>query len=360
MNRRAFISALGGAAACCVSGPPAANAQPGDRMRRVGMLMPYEQDDPEARARSAAIQGVLKELGWSEGRNIDYHFRWAGDDPARLRASAAELVGLRPDVILAPSTIATEALAQATSTIPIVFVNILDPVGSGFAASLPRPGGNITGFATVEPSIGGKWLELLIAIAPATKQVAILFSARSFSMAPGGPLTQTFDADRKHGLGHGDRGQQGAAGLLHDEGGNPRLHPLASRQPHGTRHPRKCGRARPGLDAAQPRRPASRASGEIRGAVEDETRGTARGDCAGLCLPRRAVLLKLHHGRDFTGHRRLLIQSRKETAVAKKRKRKYSKSSQFRWTTDPLGTNLTEPHPRSQPGRTPCGSYRRE
>jgi putative ABC transport system substrate-binding protein len=163
-------------------------------MRRVGMLMPYEQDDPEARARSAAIQGVLKELGWSEGRNIDYHFRWAGDDPARLRASAAELVGLRPDVILAPSTIATEALAQATSTIPIVFVNILDPVGSGFAASLPRPGGNITGFATVEPSIGGKWLELLIAIAPATKQVAILFSARSFSMAPGGPLTQTFDA----------------------------------------------------------------------------------------------------------------------------------------------------------------------
>jgi putative ABC transport system substrate-binding protein len=194
MNRRAVLSLFGGSAASCVSWPLAARAQQGDRMRRVGMLMPYEQDDPEARARNAAIQGVLKELGWSEGRNIEYHFRWAGNDTARLQASAAELVSMRPDLILAPSTIATEALPQATSTIPIVFVNILDPVGSGFAASLARPGGNVTGFATVEPSIGGKWLELLIAIAPATKQVALVFSARSFAMAPAGPLTQTFDA----------------------------------------------------------------------------------------------------------------------------------------------------------------------
>jgi putative ABC transport system substrate-binding protein len=166
-----------------------------DSMRRIGMLMPYEPADPEARARNAAIRAVLKELGWSDGRNVEYHFRWAGNDDAkRLRALAAELVDLRPDVILAPSTIATEALRQATSVIPIVFVNVLDPVGSGFVASLARPGGNATGFTTVEPSIGGKWLELLIAIAPATEQVAVLFSARSFSMAPGGPLTQTFDA----------------------------------------------------------------------------------------------------------------------------------------------------------------------
>jgi putative ABC transport system substrate-binding protein len=189
-GRREFMALLGGAAAW----PVAARAQQSERMRRVGMLMPYEQADPEAQARNAAIQGVLKELGWSEGRNVEYHFRWAGNDVARLRALAAELVDLRPDVVLAPSTIATEALRQATGVIPIVFVNILDPVGSGFAASLARPGGNATGFATVEPSIGGKWLELLIAIAPATKQVAILSSASSFSMAPGGPLTQTFDA----------------------------------------------------------------------------------------------------------------------------------------------------------------------
>src|SRR5258708_7567151 len=188
--RRDFLLALAGGAAAW---PLAAMAQQGERMRRVGMLMPYEQADPEAQARNAAIREVLKELGWSEGRNVEYHFRWAGNDAARLRTSAADLVGLRPDVILAPSTIATEALRQATSAIPIVFVNVLDPVASGFVASLARPGGNVTGFATVEPSIGGKWLELLIAIAPATKQVAILFSARSFSMAPVGPLAQTFD-----------------------------------------------------------------------------------------------------------------------------------------------------------------------
>jgi putative tryptophan/tyrosine transport system substrate-binding protein len=191
MRRREFLTLLGGAAAAW---PRAARAQQAERVRRVGVLMPYEAADPEAQARNAAIQGVLRELGWSEGRNVEYHFRWAGNDIARLRASAVELVGLRPDVILAPSTIATEALRQATSAIPIVFVNVLDPVGSGFVASLARPGGNTTGFATVEPSIGGKWLELLIAIAPATKQVAILFSAKSFTMAPAGPLTQTFDA----------------------------------------------------------------------------------------------------------------------------------------------------------------------
>src|SRR5262249_61587706 len=191
IGRRELLVALGGAAAAW---PLAMRAQQADRVRRVGLLLPYEQGELEAQARNAAIQGVLKDLGWSEGRNVEYHYRWAGNDIARLRASAAELVGLRPDVILAPSTIATEALRQATSTIPIVFVNILDPIGSGLVASLARPGGNLTGFATVEPSIGGKWLELLLAIAPATKQVAILSSSNSFSVAPGGPLTQTFDA----------------------------------------------------------------------------------------------------------------------------------------------------------------------
>ena len=127
VRRREFITLLGGTAAW----PLGARAQQPERMRRIGMLMPYEQADPEAQARNTAIQAVLKELGWSEGRNAEYHFRWAGNDVARLRASAAELVGLRPDVTLAPSTIATEALRQATSVIPIVFVNVLDPVGSG-------------------------------------------------------------------------------------------------------------------------------------------------------------------------------------------------------------------------------------
>ena len=194
MNRRALMGLIGGAAASSVSWPLPTRAQQGERLRRVGLLLPYERDNPEAERRNAAIQEALKELGWSEARNIEYHLRWAGSDPVRLRTSAAELVGLRPDLILAPSTIATEALRQATSAIPIVFVNILDPVGSGFVASLARPGGNLTGFATVEPSIGGKWLELLVAIAPATKRVAIMSSARSISMAPGGPLKQTFDA----------------------------------------------------------------------------------------------------------------------------------------------------------------------
>jgi putative tryptophan/tyrosine transport system substrate-binding protein len=195
VNRREFITLLGGtAAASSVCWPPAAQAQRSERVRRVGMLMPYEETDPEAQARVAAIRSALKELGWAEGRNVEYHFRWAANDAERLRASATELAALAPDLILAPSTIAIIALRQATSTIPIVFVNVLDPVGSGFVASLARPGGNITGFATVEPSIGGKWLELLTAIAPATKRVAILFSARSFSMAPAGPLSNTFDA----------------------------------------------------------------------------------------------------------------------------------------------------------------------
>jgi putative ABC transport system substrate-binding protein len=171
--RREFITLLGGAA----TWPLGARAQQPERMRRVGMLMPYEQADPEAQVRNAAIRDVLKELGWSEGRNVEYHFRWAGNDVARLRTSAAELVGLRPDVILAPSTIATEALQQATSAIPIVFVNVLDPVRSGFVASLARPGGNATGFMSFEIGVSAKWLELLKEIAPGVKRAAVLRDA---------------------------------------------------------------------------------------------------------------------------------------------------------------------------------------
>ena len=176
MKRRDFMTLLGGAA---VAWPLAARAQRSERVRRIGMLMPYEEANPEAQVRVAAIRAVLKELGWSEGRNVEYHFRWAANDAERLRASAAELVGLGPDVILAPSTIATAALQQATSTVPIVFVNVLDPIGSGFVASLARPGGNITGFQASDAALGGKWIGVLKEAVPNLKRAAMIYGSDS-------------------------------------------------------------------------------------------------------------------------------------------------------------------------------------
>jgi putative ABC transport system substrate-binding protein len=188
IRRREFITLLGSAA----TWPAVARAQQAGRPRRVALLIPYAEVDPGAQARVAAIQEGLNELGWSEGRNLELHFRWTTNSPERLRADAAELAGLGPDVIVAPSTIATAEARRATSTIPIVFVNVLDPIGSGFVASLARPGGNITGFATFEPSIGGKWLELLTELAPGIKRVALL--ATSTSMATAGLLSHTIEA----------------------------------------------------------------------------------------------------------------------------------------------------------------------
>ena len=170
MRRREFVSLLGGAAAW----PLVAQAQQAER--RIGLLMGYAESDPEAQARVAAFRVGLQKLGWVEGRNIRIDTRWAALDAEAMQRFAKELVGLQPDVILAHTTPATLAVQQETRAIPIVFVQVVDPVGSGFVASFPRPGGNVTGFTTVEPTMGGKWLEVLKEIAPRVARVASLFN----------------------------------------------------------------------------------------------------------------------------------------------------------------------------------------
>jgi putative ABC transport system substrate-binding protein len=170
MRRREFITLLGGAVA---TWPLAARAQQGERMRRIGVLTYFAADDAEGQARHAAFTQALGELGWSEGRNLRIDARWAsaGD----VQRHAAELVAAAPDVLVAASGTATVApLLQATRTIPIVFVVVIDPVGAGFVASLARPGGNATGFTVYEYSMSGKWLELLKEIAPSVTRAAVL------------------------------------------------------------------------------------------------------------------------------------------------------------------------------------------
>jgi putative tryptophan/tyrosine transport system substrate-binding protein len=172
MRRREFIAGLGGATAW----PLAARAQQPERMRRIGVLMSYDENDPLGKIRYSAFTQALVDLGWADGRNVRMDLRWAGGATNRMRALAQELVGLQPDIILANSTVPTIALQRETRTIPIVFVNVSDPVGSGIVAALNQPGGNITGFGYLEPSLGGKWLELLSEIAPGLKRVAIMFN----------------------------------------------------------------------------------------------------------------------------------------------------------------------------------------
>jgi len=172
MNRREFITLLGGAAAW----PLAAHAQQGDRVRRIGVLMPGDENDPEQKRRLFAFTQALAGLGWNDGRNLRMDLRWHGDNNNRTRALAQELVGLKPDAILAYGTLATVALQRETRTIPIVFAGAGDPVASGIVTRLDRPGGNITGFGSQEASLGGKWLELLSEIAPGLKRAAIMFN----------------------------------------------------------------------------------------------------------------------------------------------------------------------------------------
>jgi putative tryptophan/tyrosine transport system substrate-binding protein len=177
MKRREFILALGGAAASpSFLWPIAARAQQGERMRRIGVLMGYAESDLEAQAWVAAFREGLQKLGWAEGRNIRIDFRWAAADEEAMQRFAQELVALQPDLILSQITPTTAALLQQTRTIPIVFAMVADPVGSGFVASLSRPGGNVTGFAAIEGSLAGKWLELLKEIAPRINRVAFLFN----------------------------------------------------------------------------------------------------------------------------------------------------------------------------------------
>ena len=153
-----------------------ARAQQDERVRRIGVLMAYDESDPEAKTFLSAFTQGLAELGWAEGRNLRMDVRWTAGSVDRMRMYAKELVDLQPDVIFATRTPATAALQRETRTIPIVFVDVSDPIGSGFIARLPRPGGNITGFSGSEAAMGGKWLELLTEIAPGVKRVAVMFN----------------------------------------------------------------------------------------------------------------------------------------------------------------------------------------
>jgi putative ABC transport system substrate-binding protein len=173
MRRREFISLIGGVA---VAWPLAARAEQADRKRRVGVLMGYAETDPQAKAMLAEFTRAVSEFGWIEGRNLRMDVRWAPGNTDLMRKFAKELVSLQPDVILTNSTPVTAALKRETSTIPIVFAVVADPVGSGFVASLPRPGGNVTGFSSMEGSMASKWLELLTAIAPTVKRAVVMFN----------------------------------------------------------------------------------------------------------------------------------------------------------------------------------------
>jgi putative ABC transport system substrate-binding protein len=172
MRRREFIAGLGGAAAW----PVVARAQQVDRVPRIGVLMPWDENDPLMKARIPAFIQALAELGWTDGRNVSMDVRWGTGDINRIEALAQGLVGSRPDIIVAQGTQATVAVQRETRTIPVVFANVSDPVASGIVPRLDRPSGNITGFAVLEPSLGGKWLELLTEIAPGVKRAAIMFN----------------------------------------------------------------------------------------------------------------------------------------------------------------------------------------
>jgi putative tryptophan/tyrosine transport system substrate-binding protein len=189
MRRREFVTLLGGAAAW----PIAARAQQRGLLRRIGVLMSWDESDPEIKTFFSSFMQGLAKSGWTDGGNVQMEVRWAGGNIDRLRMFAKELVDLQPDVILATSTPATAALQQATRAIPIVFAGISDPVGAGFVASLSRPGGNLTGFINMEGALGGKWLEVLKEIAPDIKRAAIMFNPDT-APAGGSYYLPSFDA----------------------------------------------------------------------------------------------------------------------------------------------------------------------
>jgi putative tryptophan/tyrosine transport system substrate-binding protein len=180
-ERRQFITLLGGAAAW----PLAARAQQNERMRRIGTLTPYAESDPGRVTNLSALRQGLQQLGWMEGRNVQFEHRWPTSDADLTRKLAKEVVDLRPDVILTDTTPVTAAALHETSTIPIIFVQVGDPVGSGFVASFPRPGGNATGFNSLPLTITSKWLELLKEIAPRTIRVMLLFNPPTSPYAQG-------------------------------------------------------------------------------------------------------------------------------------------------------------------------------
>jgi len=172
VNRRAFITLLGGAA----TWPIAARAQQGERVRRIGVLSGVAEDDPQTKQNLMGFKQGLQELGWIEGRNIQVDYRFGEGDVQRIERFAKELVSSQPDLIVGGTTPVISALARETKTIPIIFVVVSDPVGSGLVASLPHPGGNITGFINIEASMGGKWIEFLKEVSPRLARTALIYN----------------------------------------------------------------------------------------------------------------------------------------------------------------------------------------
>jgi putative tryptophan/tyrosine transport system substrate-binding protein len=170
MRRRQFITLLGAA----LTLPAAALAQDGVRTRKLGILVNLDSDDEEGKARMKAFKQELDKSGWIEGGNLRTEIRWAGESAERYREYAKELIALKPDVLLASASPSVAALQQVTRDVPIIFANVIDPVGAGFVVSLARPGGNTTGFTAFEYSISGKWLELLKEVAPHLRRVAVV------------------------------------------------------------------------------------------------------------------------------------------------------------------------------------------
>jgi putative ABC transport system substrate-binding protein len=220
VRRREFITLLGG------TWPFAARAQQADRIRLIDVLMAYAESDPEGRAWLAAFREGLQKFGWAEGRNIRITTHFATPDVEAMQRFAKELITLKPDLILSQSTPTTAALLQETRTIPIIFANIADPIGSGFVASFPRPGGNATGFILYEPTMAGKWVELLREIAPRVNQVAILFN----------PATATYFEYYMNPLkaAAASYGVEGIAAPVHDRSDLEAVFAAQAREPNGS------------------------------------------------------------------------------------------------------------------------------
>src|SRR5260370_11189589 len=173
MRRREFIALVGGASA---SWPFGTEAQQSDRVKRVGVLFVRAQNDPEGEGHAQVFEQEMQKFGWSKDRNVRFDYRWAAGDAERISTFAKEIVDARPDVIVGHTTAAVAALLRETRTIPIVFVAVTDPIGSGFVASLSRPGGNVTGFIDLEPSLGSKWVELLKQMVPNLTRLGCMFN----------------------------------------------------------------------------------------------------------------------------------------------------------------------------------------
>ena len=222
MRRREFIVLLGSAG---VAWPRAVRAQRPERIRQIAVLAGSAESDPEQRLRLDAFRQALRQLGWTEDRNVAIDSRYAAGDASRIQSLARALAELRPDVIVAATTPVVAAFKRETQSIPIVFVRVSDPVGSGFAASLARPGGNITGFLNIEASLGGKWVELLKEIAPGVTRVAMMFNPRTalhsdYYLRPFENAARSFGVEPIAAHVHnGDEIERSIADLARDPGG---------------------------------------------------------------------------------------------------------------------------------------------